>query len=367
VLSLKSIGPRGAAVSRRLRLPGIALAVSALIVPAVLAPGGPASAATASLPVFGVLTPNGDTYAEAGGLQSGFDLEATGQQQISVAGDSADAANAPIIGEVDDSGDAWVKAGALNAQWTEVYSASSSGGPAKEIAVTDGFIAVVTVSGDLYTTLGPIITTLTGPIVPPIYPWTTLTYQADGIQSAQVAFDPSSGPVLAALTTGGSLLVKTGPEFFAAGSPVPVINPFPFNTVALDVTQFSVAADANGPLLGWLSTNGNAWVIQGSLAATPDLELNQAQEISVATDTVNGPLIAADVNDTVIAKEGSLTAGWDIEATGIPQVQVASDPQTGPVIAIVDSSGDIGAKEGSLTAGWSAVFAGPTSQLSVAG
>jgi hypothetical protein len=121
-------------------------------------------------------------------------------------------------------------------------------------------------------------------------------------------------------------------------------------------TSIAVASDTvNGPLIAFRNTAGNVWAKEGSLNAGWTFEQGPGiQSFAVASDSVHGPLVAVlDSTGTVWAKEGSLDAGWTEEwAGGVTALAVASDTVHGPLIAVLDSTGTVWAKEGSLDAGW---------------
>lgn len=75
-------------------------------------------------------------------------------------------------------------------------------------------------------------------------------------------------------------------------------------------------------------------------------------QIAVASDPVNGPLIAVLTDSgQVPVKEGSLTAKWHKVRSHAAAVAVASDATNGPLIGVLTADGEALVKEGSLTAG----------------
>jgi hypothetical protein len=73
-----------------------------------------------------------------------------------------------------------------------------------------------------------------------------------------------------------------------------------------------VASDpTNGPLVAVLDTGGTLWAKESSLTAGWTVEQTGVQAVAVASDPTNGPLIdIVDTSGSVWAKEDSLTAGW---------------------------------------------------------
>jgi hypothetical protein len=72
-----------------------------------------------------------------------------------------------------------------------------------------------------------------------------------------------------------------------------------------------------------------------------------------ATPPLIGILFLNESNSIkALVKEGSLTAKWNHELSGVQEIAVASDPTNGPLIAALTDSGEAMVKEGSLTAGW---------------
>jgi surface antigen len=113
------------------------------------------------------------------------------------------------------------------------------------------------------------------------------------------------------------------------------------------------------PVIGVVTSSGDALAKEGSLSARWTDEYNGATEVAVASDSVNGPLIAVVTSSgEVLVKEGSLSAPWTDEYNGATEVAVASDPVNGPLIAVLTSSGSVLAKEGSLSAAWTDEYNG---------
>ena len=87
--------------------------------------------------------------------------------------------------------------------------------------------------------------------------------------------------------------------------------------------QLTLASDAtNGPLIGIISSTGEAMAKEGSLGAGWDDEYGNVASISVGSDPVNGPLIGVqDIEDgpdgPLLVKSGSLSAGWNVEDTEV--------------------------------------------------
>jgi hypothetical protein len=84
----------------------------------------------------------------------------------------------------------------------------------------------------------------------------------------------------------------------------------------------AVASDpTNGPLIAVLTTGGAVYAKEGLLAPTWYDEYNGTEvepyALAVASDPTNGPLIGVvDASNTAWAKEGSLTAPWVEEYDG---------------------------------------------------
>jgi hypothetical protein len=168
------------------------------------------------------------------------------------------------------------------------------------------------------------------------------------------AQSPAS-PLSAVLTSGaGTVLAKAG-SLTAA-----------WNQESSGVSQVAVATDsAHGPLIGTLTTDGEAFASQG-LLNTPVSEYTGVKEIAVASDPVNGPLIAVlTTGGEALVKEGGLSAAWTDEESGVSQIALASDSTDGPVISILTTSGIAYTKEGGLSAAWVHEYTG-ASQIAVA-
>jgi hypothetical protein len=151
-----------------------------------------------------------------------------------------------------------------------------------------------------------------------------------------------ASPLLGVLTTGGQALVKDGS--LSA----------PWVTETSGVAQVAVANDAaNGPLVAVLTTGGQVLVKEGSLSATWVTEASGVAQVAVASDSANGPLLAVlTTGGQVLVKEGSLSATWVTEASGVAQLSAASDPANGPLLAVLTTGGQVLVKEGSLSATW---------------
>ncbi len=168
------------------------------------------------------------------------------------------------------------------------------------------------------------------------------------------AQSPAS-PLSAVLTSGaGTVLAKAG-SLTAA-----------WNQESSGVSQVAVATDsAHGPLIGTLTTDGEAFASQG-LLNTPVSEYTGVKEIAVASDPVNGPLIAVlTTGGEVLVKEGGLSAAWTDEESGVSQIAVASDSVNGPLIGVVTTGGEALVKEGGLSAAWTDEESG-VSQIALA-
>jgi hypothetical protein len=81
-------------------------------------------------------------------------------------------------------------------------------------------------------------------------------------------------------------------------------------------------------------------------------EHSGVDDLAVASNPANGPLIAALFDGELMVKEGSLTANWNHEHNGAQQIAVASDAVNGPLIGILNSDDQLLVKERSLTANW---------------
>jgi hypothetical protein len=69
------------------------------------------------------------------------------------------------------------------------------------------------------------------------------------------------------------------------------------------------------------------------------------------------PLVGeVDQNGTAYVRYGSLTAPLAGEWAGATQIAVASDPVNGPLIAVISNAGNVYAKEGATGAQWVEVF-----------
>jgi serine protease len=167
------------------------------------------------------------------------------------------------------------------------------------------------------------------------------------------AQSPAS-PLSGVLTSDGTVLAKAG-SLAAA-----------WNQESSGVSQVSMATDsANGPLIGTLTSNGEAFAAQG-LLNSPVSEYTGVKEVAVASDPVNGPLIAVlTTGGEVLVKEGGLSAAWTDEDSGVSQIAVASDPVNGPLIGVVTTGGEALVKEGGLSAAWTDEDSG-VSQIALA-
>jgi hypothetical protein len=156
------------------------------------------------------------------------------------------------------------------------------------------------------------------------------------------------------LTTGGVVLAKAGS--LAAS----------WNQEGGGVSQLAIASDSTvGPLIGMLTSKGEAYATQGLLNASVH-EYTGVKQIAVATDSTHGPLIAVlTTSGEVFVKEGSLGAAWVHEYTGASHIAVASDVDNGPLIGVVTTGGVALVKEGSLTAAWTSEDSG-VSQIALA-
>jgi serine protease len=167
------------------------------------------------------------------------------------------------------------------------------------------------------------------------------------------AQSPAS-PLTGVLTSGGTVLAKAGGLATA------------WNQESSGVSQVAVATDSsNGPLIGTLTSDGEAFATQ-SLLNTPVDEYAGVKEVAVASDPVNGPLIAVvTTGGEALVKEGGLSAAWTAEDSGVSQIAVASDPVNGPLIGVVTTGGEALVKEGGLSAAWTAEDSG-VSQIALA-
>lgn len=82
--------------------------------------------------------------------------------------------------------------------------------------------------------------------------------------------------------------------------------------------------------------------------------------IAVVTQTTETP------DGELLVKQGSLSAAWNDEYSGVNQVAVATDTANGPLIATLTAQGEMLVKEGTLTAGWDTEHT-DTDQVAVAG
>jgi hypothetical protein len=131
--------------------------------------------------------------------------------------------------------------------------------------------------------------------------------------------------------------------------------------------QIVVATDAvNGPLIGVVTGNGVAYVKEGGLSAPWVEEATNVSQLALASDPANGPLIGVvTYGGEAYVKEGSLYAGWTDEYSGASQLALASDPVNGPLIGVITTGGEAYVKEGGLGANWSDEYSG-ASQLALA-
>jgi hypothetical protein len=91
------------------------------------------------------------------------------------------------------------------------------------------------------------------------------------------------------------------------------------------VSTIAVASDpVHGPLIAVLTTNGTVLAKQGDLSAQWVTEYTRAHQVAVASDSMHGPLIAVlTATGTALAKQGSLSAPWVTECTGTSKIAVA--------------------------------------------
>ncbi|MGH3166257.1 MAG: hypothetical protein ACRDN0_10245 [Trebonia sp.] len=172
--------------------------------------------------------------------------------------------------------------------------------------------------------------------------------------SANGCVQSPSSPITGVLTTSGTVQAKAGTLTAA------------WNQESAGVSQVAMATDpANGPLIGTVTSDGEAYASEGLLNAPVD-EYSGVSQVAVASDATNGPLIAVlTTGGEVLVKEGGLSAQWTDEYSGVSQVAVASDPTNGPLIAVVTTGGDLLVKEGGLSVPWTDEVGG-VSQVAVA-
>jgi len=85
-----------------------------------------------------------------------------------------------------------------------------------------------------------------------------------------------------------------------------------------------VASDtANGPLIGVVTTGGEALVKEGGPATAWTDEDSGVSQLSLGSDPTSGPLIGVLISGAAYAKQGSLSAAWTHEYTGASQVASA--------------------------------------------
>ncbi len=101
--------------------------------------------------------------------------------------------------------------------------------------------------------------------------------------------------------------------------------------VALSLLLSIVVAPASsrsslvGPLIGVLTTKGEAMVKQGALTAPWDDEFAGVAQLVVATDPTHGPLIGVlTTKGEAMVKQGALNAPWDDEFAGVARVNMAN-------------------------------------------
>ncbi|WP_327064476.1 GDSL-type esterase/lipase family protein [Kitasatospora sp. NBC_01302] len=162
------------------------------------------------------------------------------------------------------------------------------------------------------------------------------------VKQVVVASDPTNGPLIGVLTADGDAYVKESdrdPDWVLEYS---------------GATQLALASDpTHGPLIGVLGTDGNAYVKEGSLNAGWVTEDNGVRQLALASDPTNGPLVGVLGTDGhAYVKEGGLSTGWVTEYGGVSQLALASDPTHGPLIGVLGTDGNAYVKEGSLNAGW---------------
>jgi hypothetical protein len=79
----------------------------------------------------------------------------------------------------------------------------------------------------------------------------------------------------------------------------------------------------HGPLIAALTGSGELMVKEGSLTAKWNHEHSDVEQIAVASDPVKGPLIGIIADAEAMVKEGSLTAKWNHEHSDAFEISVA--------------------------------------------
>jgi hypothetical protein len=127
------------------------------------------------------------------------------------------------------------------------------------------------------------------------------------------------------------------------------------------VSQIAVASDqVNGRLVAVLTGSGEVFARYGTSGAWVDEGGGYAQ-VADATDPVHGPLLVAlTTGGEAFAKLGGLSAGWVDEYSGVARVAAASDATGGPLISVLTSGGIVLAKQGGLSSPWVVEYAGAT-------
>jgi hypothetical protein len=152
----------------------------------------------------------------------------------------------------------------------------------------------------------------------------------------------SSPPLVGVLTSSGEAFVK---ERELAGA---------WTLESGNIRSMAVANSyIHGSLIGLESTAGTMLVKQGNLYGEWVEEFGGLKAIAVASDPVHGPLIAVLTNSGVLyVKQGNLYGEWVEEFGGIKSISVGTDPVNGPIIGAVTKTGRAFVKEGSLTGAW---------------
>ena len=165
---------------------------------------------------------------------------------------------------------------------------------------------------------------------------------------------PGVNSLLGVIDRSGNALVKQG------GLSAPWVTQYG------GVAQMAVASDpVNGPLIAVLTGGGEVFAKEGASGAWIE-EFSGAVQVAVASDPARGPLLAVlTAGGEVFALQGSLSAVWVDEYSNVTRVSVATDFRGGPLIAVLTSGGSVLVKQGSLSAGWVDEYDGAT-QVSVA-
>jgi hypothetical protein len=255
-------------------------------------------------PLIGIVEGKDFTaLVKEGNLSASWNDELTDVYQIAVASDPT---NGPLIGVDTMSGEVMVKEGSLSAPWTDTLS------DAGEVAVasdpTNGpIIAAVTSSGDLMVQHGSLTAG-----------WSNDTLPVDSGTPTQVAVatDPTHGWVIAIATTTGEIWEQneaSGGKWFEE---------FGSDEDLRDVV--AAASDpANGQLIGGL-VGSQAEAQEGGPGEAWNDEHSGVSELSVASDASYGPMIGiVTTSGEAMVKEGTLTAGWNDEHDNAIEISVA--------------------------------------------